>query len=52
MLFWEMSSILPQSSALTETVTVVAKIDKLMQYSYENGIFNGALLISQKDKNY
>jgi CubicO group peptidase (beta-lactamase class C family) len=47
MLFWGTSSILSQSSTLTDTITEASKIDKLMQYSYENGIFNGAILVSQ-----
>ena len=47
MLFLGTSSILSQSSTLTDTITEAAKIDKLMQYSYENGLFNGVILVSQ-----
>jgi CubicO group peptidase (beta-lactamase class C family) len=50
MLFLGTSSILSQSSTITDTMTEASKIDKLMQYSYENGIFNGAILVSQNGK--
>ncbi|MCP4977583.1 MAG: serine hydrolase [Maribacter sp.] len=50
MLFWVTSSLLSQSSAIVDTNTKAAKIDKLMQYSFENGMFNGVILVSQASK--
>ncbi len=43
-------SVLFQSYTTAVTETESAKIEKLMQYSYENGIFNGVILVSQNSK--
>lgn len=50
MLFWVTSSMLSQPSTIVDINTDTAKIDSLMQYSYENGMFNGAILVSQDGK--
>lgn len=50
MLFGITTSMLSQSSTTVEPITEAAKIDKLMRYSYENGIFNGSVLVSQDGK--
>ena len=50
MLFLVTSSILSQSIAIVDDNTKAAKIDKLIQYSFENGMFNGAILVSQDSK--
>lgn len=39
-----------QSSTIVETNSEVDKIDSLMQISYKNGTFNGAILVSQAGK--
>ncbi len=43
-------SVLFQSCYTAVTETESAKIEKLMQYSYENGMFNGVILVSQNGK--
>ena len=50
LLFWVTSAMLSQSSTIVDNNTVAANIDTLMQYSYENGMFNGAILVSQDGK--
>jgi len=41
MLFWVTSSMLSQSSTIVDNHTVATKVDELIQYSYDNGMFNG-----------
>ena len=50
MLFLVTSSILSQSIAIVDDNTKAAKIDKLIQYSFENGMFNGSILVIQDSK--
>lgn len=50
LLFGVTRSMLSQSSTIVDNNNVVAKIDELMQYSYENGMFNGVVLVSQDGK--
>ena len=50
MLFLATSTLLSQSSTISAPKTETEKIDKLMQYSYENGMFNGAILVTQNSK--
>ena len=47
MLFLIISSLLSQSGPISDPESDPESIDKLMQYSYENGIFNGAILVTQ-----
>lgn len=44
------SSVLLQSCNTTVTETESAKIEKLMQHSYENDMFNGVILVTQNSK--
>lgn len=44
------SSVLLQSCKTTVTESESAKIEKLMQHSYENDMFNGVILVSQNSK--
>lgn len=46
-LFLIINPLLSQSVPISDPGTDAERIDKLMQYSYENGIFNGAILVSQ-----
>ena len=47
LLFWVTSAMLSQSSTIVDNNSVATNIDSLMQYSYENGMFNGVILVSQ-----
>ena len=47
MLFLATNFLLSQSSAEPDAKTKMSEIDKLMQYSYENGIFNGDILVTE-----
>lgn len=46
-LFLITSAMLSQSSTISEPKTSPEKINQLMQYSYDNGMFNGVILVTQ-----
>lgn len=50
MLFGATNAMFSQSSTTVDNLSETRKIDSLMQYSYENGIFNGAVLVSKDGK--
>jgi CubicO group peptidase (beta-lactamase class C family) len=50
LLFLATNSLLSQSSAQPDAKTDISEIDKLMQYSYENGMFNGDILVTEQGK--
>lgn len=47
LLFLATNSLLSQTSAQPDAKTEISEIDKLMQYSYENGMFNGDIMVTQ-----